>query len=116
MDTAPILRSKRLFIEDLAKRLEAMERSETRINPVAYRLYARRLREATAGYPEALLRAQLGAAHRRGAARGRSCAAAGGFGADRPAMSDAWRAGATCRQFCTSLRPNVQSITGIPLV
>ncbi len=63
MDTAPILRSKRLFIEDLAKRLEAMERGETQINPVAYRLYARRLREATAGYPEALLRAQLGAAH-----------------------------------------------------
>ena len=63
MDTAPILRSKRLFIEDLARRIEAMERSETQINPVAYRLYARRLREATAGYPEALLRAQLGGAH-----------------------------------------------------
>ena len=63
MDTAPILQSKRLFIEDLARRLEAMERGETPVNPIAYRLYARRLREATAGYPEALLRAQLGGAH-----------------------------------------------------
>ncbi len=63
MDSAPI-RNKRLFIADLAGRLEAMERHEDPMNPVAYRLYARRLREATAGYPDALLRAQLGAAHR----------------------------------------------------
>lgn len=63
MDTAPILRTKRLFIEDLAKRLEAMERRRSPINAVAYRLFARRLRQAAAGYPEALLRAQLGAAH-----------------------------------------------------
>ncbi len=63
MHTSPILQSKRLFIEDLARRVEAMERSGRPIHPVAYRLYARRLREAMAGYPEALLRVQLGGAH-----------------------------------------------------
>lgn len=57
------IRNKRLYIQDLARRLEAMERHDTPMNALAYRLYARRLRMAMAGYPQALLRAQLGAAH-----------------------------------------------------
>jgi len=57
------IRTKRLYIQDLAHRLEAMERHEAPMNAVAYRLYARRLREAMAGYPQPLLRVQLGGVH-----------------------------------------------------
>ena len=53
------LHSKRLYITDLAQRLEALERGH-QAHPVAYRLFARRLLSAMAGYPEALLFAQLG--------------------------------------------------------
>ena len=56
------LSGKRLYIADLARRLESMERGATRMNPVAYRLFARRMLTAMAGYPANLLAAQLGAA------------------------------------------------------
>jgi hypothetical protein len=57
------LDSKRLYLADLAQRLEAMERLNAQVNPAAYRLYARRMHTAMAGYPEALLTAQLGTRH-----------------------------------------------------
>jgi hypothetical protein len=57
------LTSKRLYIADLAARLEAMESGEAATHPVAYRLYAKRLKSAVAEYPAALLASQLGAAH-----------------------------------------------------
>lgn len=63
MQTDPALEGKHLFIEHLAQALEAMEAGRTPLNPVAYRLYARRLREAMAGCPEAPLAARLAGAH-----------------------------------------------------
>ena len=57
------LTSKRLYIADLAERLESMERTGRDINAAAYRLFSRRLRSAMAGYPERLLRQQLGSQH-----------------------------------------------------
>ena len=57
----PLL-SKRLYISDLAERLQAMEAS-TRPDAVAYKLFARRMQSAMAGYPEPLLAAQLGAVY-----------------------------------------------------
>lgn len=59
----PALQGKHLFIEHLAQQLEAMEQGRAPMRPVAYRLYARRLREAMAGYPEARLAAGLGGSH-----------------------------------------------------
>ena len=59
----PSLQSKHLFISHLAARLDAMERGALPLTAAAYRLYARRLREATAGYPEAQLVARLGKRH-----------------------------------------------------
>lgn len=56
----PSLQSKHLFISHLAARLDAMERGALPLTAAAYRLYARRLREATAGYPEAQLVARFG--------------------------------------------------------
>ena len=56
------LASKRLYIADLAVRLESMESGEVAMNAVAYRLYARRMKAAMRGYPSALLAAQLGPA------------------------------------------------------
>ena len=53
------LHCKRLYITDLAQRLAALERGH-QPHPVAYRLFARRLLSALAGYPAALLLAQLG--------------------------------------------------------
>ena len=61
--TDPALRGKHFFIEHLAQRLEAMERGAEPMKAVAYRLYARRLREAMAGYPEARLAESLAHAH-----------------------------------------------------
>jgi hypothetical protein len=55
----PTLESKRLYIEHLAERLESMELGRTPMKAIAYRLFARRLREAMAGYPEAQLVARL---------------------------------------------------------
>jgi len=57
------LTSKRLYIADVAARLEAMECGKTKMDAVAYRLYARRLAKVVAGYPAELLAAQLGKSH-----------------------------------------------------
>jgi hypothetical protein len=57
------LSGKRLYIADLAGRLEAMETGATPVNALAYRLYARRMATAMAGYPPGLLAAQLGRSH-----------------------------------------------------
>jgi hypothetical protein len=57
------LSSKRLYIADLAGRLEAMESGRTAMNALAYRLYARRMQAAMVGYPPGLLAAQLGRDH-----------------------------------------------------
>lgn len=57
------LTSKRLYIEDLAARLDAMERGKQAMSAVAYRLFARRLHSAVAAYPAGLLTAQLGRTH-----------------------------------------------------
>ena len=57
------LSGKRLYIADLAGRLEAMENGDTAMNALAYRLYARRMATAMDGYPPGLLAAQLGRAH-----------------------------------------------------
>jgi hypothetical protein len=54
------LSSKRLYIADLAARLEGMEDGRIPMNALAYRLYARRMKAAMAGYPPGLLAAQLG--------------------------------------------------------
>lgn len=56
------LSSKRLYIADLAARLEAMESGRMAMSPIAYRLFARRLNAAVSVYPPALLAAQLGRA------------------------------------------------------
>lgn len=60
---SPRLTSKRLYIADLAARLDAMESGGTPMNAVAYRLYARRLAAVVAKYPAELLALQLGASH-----------------------------------------------------
>jgi hypothetical protein len=57
------LSSKRLYIADLAMRLEAMENGATRISAPAYRLFSRRMKAAMVGYPPGLLAAQLGRTH-----------------------------------------------------
>ena len=57
------LTSKRLYIADLATRLDAMESGKAAMNAVAYRLYARRLAAVVAAYPAELLAAQLGGSH-----------------------------------------------------
>jgi len=57
------LSGKRLYIADLAGRLEAMEAGAAPMNALAYRLYARRMASAMDGYPAGLLAAQLGRAH-----------------------------------------------------
>jgi hypothetical protein len=62
--TEPTYKGKALFIEHLAERIESMERGRMPLRPVAYRLYARRLREAMAGVPESRLFASLAAGHR----------------------------------------------------
>ncbi len=57
------LSSKRLYIADLAQRLEAMESGTIRISAPAYRLFTRRMKTAMVGYPPGLLAAQLGRSH-----------------------------------------------------
>ena len=57
------LRAKRLYITDLAERIEAMEAAGSAIPAAAYRLFTRRLQAAMAGYPEAQLSRQLGGLH-----------------------------------------------------
>lgn len=51
----PALETRRLYIEHLAERLEQMELGIAPMKAIAYRLFARRLREATIGFPEARL-------------------------------------------------------------
>ena len=57
------LSGKRLYIAHLAERLEGMETGRRPMKAVAYRLCARRMKSALAGYPEALLAVQLGKVH-----------------------------------------------------
>lgn len=57
------LSGKRLYIADLAGRLEAMENGRMAMNALAYRLYAKRMAAAMNGYPPGLLAAQLGRIH-----------------------------------------------------
>jgi hypothetical protein len=57
------LSGKRLYITDLAGRLEAMENGRAPMHALAYRLYARRMAAAMNGYPSRLLAAQLGRAY-----------------------------------------------------
>jgi hypothetical protein len=45
------LANKQLYIEHLADRLHAMELGEMPTHPIAYRLCARRLKQALAGFP-----------------------------------------------------------------
>ena len=59
MPDDPALQRKHLFIEHLAERLEQMEAGIAPMKAIAYRLYARRLREALAGYPPARLASGL---------------------------------------------------------
>jgi hypothetical protein len=56
-------RSKLLFIAHLSERLADYESRACAIDPVAYRLWARRLREATAGASDAWLAQTLGQRH-----------------------------------------------------
>lgn len=57
------LSGKRLYIADLASRLEAMENGRAAMNALAYRLYSKRMAAAMNGYPPGLLAAQLGSTH-----------------------------------------------------
>lgn len=61
--TDPRLEGKQLYIEHLAQRLQAMEAGDVPIAPIAYRLYARRLRAAAAGCPEQRLTRRLAQSH-----------------------------------------------------
>ena len=55
----PLEPARALYVEDLARRLHAMEQGNERLDPVAYRLYARRLRRALAGLSPVQLRRGL---------------------------------------------------------
>jgi hypothetical protein len=58
-----LLESRRLYIRHLAQALQAKETGRITLCPTAYRLCARRLRVATAGYPESDLAHTLGITH-----------------------------------------------------
>lgn len=62
-DLSDPLEARRLYIAHLAAQLDAMESGAALLRPVAYRLFARRLVAAMAGYPEAQLAAELGSRH-----------------------------------------------------
>jgi hypothetical protein len=55
----PLEPARALYVEDLARRLHAMEQGDERMEPVAYRLFARRLRRALAGLSPLQLRRGL---------------------------------------------------------
>jgi hypothetical protein len=55
----PLEPARALYVEDLARRLHAMEQGAERMDPVAYRLFARRLRRALAGLSPLQLRRAL---------------------------------------------------------
>ena len=56
------LTAKRLFIADLAQRLDLLESGCGKVDATAYRLFARRLHAALAGYPRTQLQSQLSSA------------------------------------------------------
>jgi len=62
-DNDASLQSRRLYIQHLAQALQAKESGRITLCPTAYRLCARRLRVATAGYPEPDLAHTLGVTH-----------------------------------------------------
>jgi hypothetical protein len=62
-DTDSTLASRRLYIEHLARAIEAKESGRITLCPTAYRLCAKRLRTATAGFPQAELARTLGSVH-----------------------------------------------------
>ncbi len=62
-DLSDPLEARRLYIAHLAVQLDAMDSGVVPVNAVAYRLFARRLVAAMAGYPEAQLAAELGGQH-----------------------------------------------------
>jgi len=62
-DNDASLQSRRLYIQHLAQALQAKETGRITLCPTAYRLCARRLRVAAAGYPEAELAQTLGVTH-----------------------------------------------------
>jgi hypothetical protein len=49
-----------LYIAHVASRLSAMEERRERMNPLAYRVLARRMRQAAAGLGDELLRSHVG--------------------------------------------------------
>ncbi len=51
---------RRLYITDLLHRLADMELGAVRMSPLTYRVLARRLTQAAAGFPEATLAGQFG--------------------------------------------------------
>ena len=51
------LESRRLYVADLARRLFEMESGQLAMQPLAYRVLSKRLREALAGWPEPSARA-----------------------------------------------------------
>jgi hypothetical protein len=55
----PLEPARALYVEDLARRLHAMEQGIEPLDPIAYRLYARRLRRALAGLSPVQLRRAL---------------------------------------------------------
>jgi hypothetical protein len=57
------LKSRRMYIEHLAQAIQAKESGRIALCPTAYRLCAKRLRKATAGFPEAELFQTLGISH-----------------------------------------------------
>jgi len=54
------LSDKRLFIADLAQRLANMECSRVPMHPLMYRVLAKRLRQAVAGFSDSALAGQFG--------------------------------------------------------
>lgn len=57
------LEGRRLYIAHLADRLQAMESGRQPMNPLAYRLFARRITSAVADYPEQRLARQFQRSH-----------------------------------------------------
>ncbi|MEO7339102.1 MAG: hypothetical protein ABIV63_21205 [Caldimonas sp.] len=55
--------SRHLYIAHLATRLDAIESGTGRLNPVIYRLWSRRLREAMAGHAEPTLAKSMARLH-----------------------------------------------------
>lgn len=62
-DRDATLHSRRLYIEHLAQAIQAKESGRITLCPTAYRLCAKRLKKATAGFPETGLSQTLGISH-----------------------------------------------------